>query len=101
MMISKCLIYSIAFANQYHRLCQIHKNVSLPVEKGARKFLIQEVMYASEELYYFRRYEEAAAFLDKALAQGSGESEAFDDETRSTLLKYRQKCEQKLANKSI
>jgi hypothetical protein len=99
-MISQCLINFIAFADQYHHLCQIHKNVGLPVEKGARKSLIHDVMYASEELYYFRRYEEAAVFLDKALAQGSGESEAFDDATRSTLLKYRQKCEQKLANKS-
>ena len=70
--------------------------MNLPLEKGARKHLIQEVMYAAEELYYFRRFEEAVVFLSRVLADGEGGSEAFDDETRALLVTYRETCEKKL-----
>lgn len=56
-------------------------------------------MYAAEELYYFRRFDEALAFLNRVLAEGDGESEAFDEETRALLVTYKQKCEQKLNKK--
>lgn len=74
--------------------------MSLPLDKGARKHLIQEVLYAAEELYFFQRYDEGADFLDKVLADGSEGSEAFDDETRTLLLNYKQKCEQKMASRA-
>ena len=74
--------------------------MSLPLEKGARKHLIQEVMYAAEELYYFRRFDEAVGFLSQVLAEGETGSEAFDEETRALLVNYREKCEQRL-NKQV
>ncbi|KAL6857585.1 hypothetical protein ACO1O0_005026 [Amphichorda felina] len=77
-----------AIKQTYHAKIEngnVYKNVKLPLEKGARKHLIQEVMYAAEELYYFRRFEEAVVFLSRVLAEGEGGSEAFDDETRALL----------------
>lgn len=56
-------------------------------------------MYAAEELYFFRRFEEAATFLGKVLADGDDESEAFDQETRALLINYKQKCEERLNQK--
>ncbi|KFH46175.1 hypothetical protein ACRE_030230 [Hapsidospora chrysogenum ATCC 11550] len=78
----------------------VYKNVTLPLEKGSRKQLIQEVLYAAEELYFFRRFEEAATFLGKVLAEGNTESEALDQETRVLLINYKQKCEERLNQKA-
>ena len=74
--------------------------MTLPLEKGSRKQLIQEVLYAAEELYFFRRFEEAATFLGKVLAEGNAESEALDQETRVLLINYKQKCEERLNQKA-
>lgn len=72
--------------------------MKLPLERGARKPQIQEVIYAAEELYFFRRFAEAVDFLSKVLSQGDDRSEAFDNETRALLTVYKQKCEAKLTN---
>jgi hypothetical protein len=67
----------------------------LPVEKGAKKNQIQDVLYAAEELYFFRRYSEAKHFLQKVLIEGDGQSDGLDEETRALLGRFLRKCEEK------
>ena len=67
----------------------------MPVEKGAKKNQIQDVLYAAEELYFFRRYSEATDFLQKVLKQGEGQSHGFDEETRALLVMFLTKCQEK------
>ena len=42
---------------------QIFKTISLPLPPGAGKMALQQVVHAIEELYYFRRYQEALDFI--------------------------------------
>ncbi|KAK7431960.1 hypothetical protein QQZ08_001580 [Neonectria magnoliae] len=71
---------------------QIHKTVQLPVKSNASKQLLQELIHAVEELYFFRRYEHSTQFISEALS-GSND---LDDDTRQLLHIYRDKCQKKL-----
>ncbi|KAK7397520.1 hypothetical protein QQX98_013115 [Neonectria punicea] len=71
---------------------QIHKTVQLPVASDASKQLLQELIHAVEELYFFRRYEHAAEFISEALS-ASGD---LDANTRQLLCIYQDKCQKKL-----
>jgi hypothetical protein len=50
---------------------------------------LQELLHAVEELYFHRRFEEAAQFIREVLTGGSGVSDA---DTRDLLLAYERKC---------
>ena len=71
---------------------QIAKNLQLPLGADAPKMQIQEVIHAVEELYFFRKYEEALDFMNEVLTG----SEGVDDETRQLLTTYHEKCQKKL-----
>ncbi|CAM1500599.1 Fc.00g097610.m01.CDS01 [Cosmosporella sp. VM-42] len=71
----------------------IVKNVKLPLGPDAPKPHIQEAIHAVEELYFFRKYDEATEFVKDVLSGADG----LDDETRQLLSTYADKCRQKLA----
>lgn len=73
---------------------QVRPKVTLPLPKGAKKNLIQEVCYAAEELYFFKRYQEAKEFLEEVLSGGS--DEAFDEDTRRMLEAYHKRCQERI-----
>ncbi|KGQ09642.1 hypothetical protein BBAD15_g5026 [Beauveria bassiana D1-5] len=54
----------------------IYKHIKLPLQSGASNLDIQEVLHAVEELYFFRRYNEAIDFAAQVL---QGESRAALD----------------------
>ncbi|KAI8669472.1 hypothetical protein NCS57_00762500 [Fusarium keratoplasticum] len=71
---------------------QIHKKIKLPLGPGASKMDIQELIHAVEELYFFRRYHEAAQLATEALAGSDG----LDRDSRQLLDAYQGKCQIKL-----
>lgn len=60
-------------------------------------------MHAVEELYFYRRYDEAVAFVRKVLGdRGDGVDMAggLDDESRALLRTYEGKCIDKMAGQA-
>lgn len=51
----------------------------------------QELLHAVEELYFYRRYEEAAAFVRKVF-EGEGGASGLDGEVAEILRGYEKKC---------
>ena len=72
------------------------KDVELPLGADAHKTHIQEAIHAVEELYYFRKYDEAGEFVTNVLDGEDG----LDEETRQLLMTYAEKCRQKLTRLS-
>ncbi|KAM3532300.1 hypothetical protein NHJ13051_000286 [Beauveria bassiana] len=73
----------------------IYKHIKLPLQSGASNLDIQEVLHAVEELYFFRRYNEAIDFAAQVL---QGESRAaLDSDSLQLLEKYDAKCKAKQA----
>ncbi|KAI8672847.1 hypothetical protein LRP88_02632 [Fusarium phalaenopsidis] len=70
----------------------INKKIKLPLGPGASKMDIQELIHAVEELYFFRRYHEAAQLAAEALAGSDG----LDRDSRQLLDAYQGKCQNKL-----
>ncbi|KAL2687053.1 hypothetical protein Neosp_004604 [[Neocosmospora] mangrovei] len=70
----------------------IHKKIKLPLGPGASKMDIQEVIHAVEELYFFRRYHEAAQLATEALSGSDG----LDRDSQQLLEVYQGKCHKKL-----
>lgn len=68
---------------------QIHKTLSLPLGKPSKP-QSHTILHAIEELYFFRRYEEALDVTRKAL---EGELET---EFRKTVEEYKKRCEAKI-----
>jgi hypothetical protein len=79
----------------YQSLRQIHKSVVLPLGSEANKQHVQQALHAVEELYFFRRYQEAADLAAKIL--GEGELGNSESETKALLEKYKQQCRRKLS----
>ncbi|KAL3963322.1 hypothetical protein ACCO45_000326 [Purpureocillium lilacinum] len=72
----------------------IFKTISLPLPPGAGKMALQQVVHAIEELYYFRRYQEALDFIKTLHDDGS--RRAFDPDTRNLVDTYEARCYRKL-----
>lgn len=53
---------------------------------------IQELIHAVEELYFFRKYEQAEKLVNNALAGSHG----IDRDSNQLLSTYRQRCQTKL-----
>lgn len=66
----------------------------MPLGTDAPKMQIQEVIHAVEELYFFRKYDEAIDLV-KTVLHGS---DGFDEETRQLLTVYSEKCQQKVSS---
>lgn len=79
---------------------QIWKTVSLPLGPSVSKPQAQELLHAVEELYFFRRYGDAAAFIRSVLDEQQGTSNGLDEETRNLLTYYETKCKAKAKLKS-
>ncbi|KAI6369461.1 hypothetical protein MCOR25_004418 [Pyricularia grisea] len=52
------------------------------------KMLAQDLVHAVEELYFYRRYAEAADFAGRVLAQ----PEVLDADTKTLLTRYQARC---------
>ncbi|KAF5003278.1 hypothetical protein FDECE_10178 [Fusarium decemcellulare] len=70
----------------------IYKKVKLPLEPGASKMDIQELLHAVEELYFFRRYQDAVQLAGDALSGSNG----LDRDSRQLLATYQERCQKKL-----
>ncbi|KFA61407.1 hypothetical protein S40285_03579 [Stachybotrys chlorohalonatus IBT 40285] len=71
----------------------VHAGITLPLPPGANKQHIQEVLHAVEELYFFRRYQEAVDFIVKVL---HGASQALDENTKNLLGVYMSRCRERM-----
>lgn len=87
---------------------QIYKSITLPLttqQNGTvAKPEAQEILHAVEELYFFRRYTEGVEFVRQVIGNGDGDgggrSCALDDETKSLLRYYGERCQQRIASLS-
>ncbi|KAK2004216.1 hypothetical protein LX36DRAFT_696359 [Colletotrichum falcatum] len=61
----------------------------LAADGKADKPVLQGLLHAVEELYFYRRFEEAAAFARRVL---DGSDAALDRDTRDTLARYEEKA---------
>ncbi|OLN85624.1 hypothetical protein CCHL11_05814 [Colletotrichum chlorophyti] len=71
----------------------VWQTIELPLGEGeggqASKPVLQEVLHAVEELYFERRFGEAAGFARRVL---EGSEAALDRDTREMLIRYEEKC---------
>lgn len=72
---------------------QVSKTVSLPLGQKVAKQEAQELLHAVEELYFFRKYDEAVTFLAKVF---DGGEEGIDGDFQIVLKTYEKKCLEKL-----
>ncbi|KAK0627022.1 hypothetical protein B0T14DRAFT_425051 [Immersiella caudata] len=70
---------------------EIRSTVTFPV--GTSKPEAQEILHAAEELYFFRRYEEAVKFVERVFSEGDGKGEEnLDGDTKRLLRHYEWKA---------
>lgn len=87
---------------------QIWRTINLPLDPGAgaavTKPEAQALLHAVEELYFFRRYGEGAAFVRRVLngdgdgdgdRSGDGAAPGLDEDTRKMLRYYETRCVQR------
>ncbi|KAF6811255.1 hypothetical protein CSOJ01_05813 [Colletotrichum sojae] len=73
----------------------IWRSLELPLVQGlTTKPALQEILHAVEELYFLRRYDEAAALAERVLA---GSDAALDRDTRELLRRYEEKSRGRVA----
>ncbi|KAK8071456.1 hypothetical protein PG997_011659 [Apiospora hydei] len=78
----------------------IWKTIKLPLAPKPKKHETQELLHAVEELYFFRRFEEGAAFARRALCEGQEEAKSeatLDADTRRLLKHYESRCRERSA----
>ncbi|RYO85245.1 hypothetical protein DL766_000111 [Monosporascus sp. MC13-8B] len=74
---------------------EIWSTIKLPLgPRRVSKPEAQALLHAVEELYFFRRYAEGAAFVRRVLDDGGGVPE-LDGDTRDLLRYYEKKCVEK------
>ncbi|KAM0453404.1 hypothetical protein ACHAPV_006185 [Trichoderma viride] len=73
----------------------IQQTITLPLQPGANKQHVQEVLHAAEELYFFRRYQEVVDLVSRVLTP-EGDKGGLDEETRQILSMYQSRCRQKM-----
>ena len=74
---------------------QIWKTVKLPFGESVSKPATQELVHAVEELYFFKRYDEAAALVRRVFSEGNGD--VLDRESKKLLRDYESRCLGRLA----
>ncbi len=72
----------------------------LPLAPDADKTQVQDAIYAVEELYFFRRFDDAIALVDKLLSQSDTGRFASGPE-RELLEVYRAMSEEKKKQKKV
>ncbi|KAJ4423575.1 hypothetical protein N0V82_001741 [Gnomoniopsis sp. IMI 355080] len=71
---------------------EIWKSIQVPL--GQRKVSKQEsqgLLHAVEELYFYKRFDEAIAFIGRVF-DGAPDAEGLDGEVREVLRLYERKC---------
>jgi len=68
---------------------ELWNTLSLPIENPTKQEA-QTILHAIEELYFFRRYEEAGKVADDAL------KERLNGDLRRTIWDYKERCEAKI-----
>ena len=68
--------------------------VRLPLGETVSKPEAQEILYAVEELYFFERFGEALAFVQRVL--GDQRTGCLDQDIRTTLEVYKAKLARRL-----
>lgn len=77
---------------QLTQLVKIWSAVTLPVSPSVNKPEAQGLLHAVEELYFFRRYDEAVQFLQRVFSE-EGKGEAYlDEEVQKLLRHYERRC---------
>lgn len=77
-------------------LLQIWKSVDVPLgPRRVPKHEGQELLHAVEELYFFRRFEEAVSLVGR-MFEGEGGGDGLDGDVRDLLRTYERKCNEKL-----
>jgi len=71
---------------------ELWKSLALPIENPSKP-QAQSILHAIEELYFFRRYEEARKVAGECL-----ESRSLIPDLRQALMDYKKRCEDKLSN---
>jgi hypothetical protein len=56
----------------------------------------QEILHAVEELYFYKRYHEAVAFIGKLFEGGESAAQGLDAEVKGFLRTYEAKCLKKI-----
>ncbi|RYP68540.1 hypothetical protein DL771_006617 [Monosporascus sp. 5C6A] len=75
---------------------EIWSTIQLPLgPRRVSKPEAQALLHAVEELYFFRRYAEGAAFARRVLNDCGGDAPGLDDDTRDLLRYYEKKCVEK------
>ncbi|KAF3760613.1 hypothetical protein M406DRAFT_268699 [Cryphonectria parasitica EP155] len=82
---------------------EIWKNVKMPSGQGrVPKHEGQEILHAVEELYFYRRYEEAVTFIGRVMQGAEGEEEGagdgLDGDLRALLRTYETRCRVRLVS---
>ncbi|KAB5577504.1 hypothetical protein GE09DRAFT_520653 [Coniochaeta sp. 2T2.1] len=75
---------------------EIYKSISLPLAEPT-KSACQEVVHAVEELYFFRRYEEALGFIRRVL--GTEDEGGLDRDSTELMKYYEGRCEERIRQK--
>ncbi|KAK3326431.1 hypothetical protein B0H66DRAFT_550922 [Apodospora peruviana] len=73
---------------------KIHKSIQLPLSSISKPDA-QQLLHAVEELYFYRRYDEAVDFVRKVF---SGPEVNLDQETKRLLGYYEKRCSQRTAD---
>ncbi|KZF25663.1 hypothetical protein L228DRAFT_259057 [Xylona heveae TC161] len=66
---------------------EIWRSIKLPLSTSLNKPEGQKLLHAVEELYYFRRFNEAIQFIDRAQPQLAGE------DIKAAMARYKEKCQ--------
>lgn len=74
---------------------QIWKTIRLPLGSSLAKSQVQQVLHAVEELYFFRRYDDAVSFVRSVLSEEGDPEGGLDDEAKELLRYYEVKCMEK------
>ncbi|KAI0150912.1 hypothetical protein BJ166DRAFT_534689 [Pestalotiopsis sp. NC0098] len=75
---------------------ELWKDIQLPLGDKVTKPEMQALLHAVEELYFFKRYDEGAAFVKRVL-DSEGASGGLDEDATKLLRYYQSKCEEKAA----
>lgn len=76
---------------------QIWKSVDVPLgPRRVPKHEAQELLHAVEELYFFRRFEEAASLVGR-IFEGEAGGNGLDGDIADLLRTYERKCNEKLS----